>query len=119
METSAPRLLLTWHVLHAGTGWWVDAEAEEAGAADVAALDVPPVIQKRDDGTRRWRRARWRGPLGRGRGQQRRFQDGPGTGCWTRLCAWMSVVAAMCRLSAGRIGKRADTNGQRTQTGRK
>ena len=34
-----------WHVLAAGDlDGGIDAEAEEAGAADVAALDVPPVI---------------------------------------------------------------------------
>ncbi|HJX65823.1 MAG TPA: hypothetical protein VJ860_17930 [Polyangia bacterium] len=40
----------TWNVLHAlDLDGGIDAEAEEAGSADVAALDVPPVLE--DGGT--------------------------------------------------------------------
>ncbi len=110
----------TWHVLRAGDlDGGVDAEAEEAGAADVAGLDVPPVIS--DAGTT---------GLDAGEGldgvvlldasedSNGGSQDGPGTGLLDAAARMDVAVAAAdvpVKLDASANG--ADTNGAEDTNG--
>jgi MYXO-CTERM domain-containing protein len=111
----------TWHVLHAGDlDGGVDAEAEEAGAADVAALDVPPVIPEAGttgldageglDGVVL---------LDAGEDSNGGSQDGPGTGLLDAAVRMdVAVVAAdvpPVKLDASANG--ADTNGAEDTNG--
>jgi MYXO-CTERM domain-containing protein len=110
----------TWHVLHAGDlDGGVDAEAEEAGAADVAALDVPPVIPEAGttgldageglDGVVL---------LDAGEDSNGGSQDGPGTGLLDAAARMDVAVAAAdvpVKLDASANG--ADTNGAEDTNG--
>jgi hypothetical protein len=110
----------TWHVLHAGDlDGGVDAEAEEAGAADVAALDVPPVIL--DAGTTGLDAGEGLDGvvlLDAGEDSNGGSQDGPGAGLLdaaVRIDVALAAADAPVKLDASANG--ADTNGAEDTNG--